>query len=215
MVALQDDVYKSLSPYFNQFIKCIQDANKEQIDAIVPLSRAKAKKRTRSGLMNDIASHNIRATFTGKSGFEVIERYAQTQIRFSSKLLIKIKQSKNNKINFIPTQLALDFLGQVEQLRLPDMPLAITNLILTYEWDKTRTNIIKVSLLCPANKNDYLYEIPVAIPFIPEFATESKTVESNETQPKRVQPKMKKSKKVNRQKGNNNDNGEQGKGTKS
>ena len=63
MVALQDDVYKSLSPYFNQFIKCIQDANKEQIDAIVPLSRAKAKKRTRSGLMNDIASHNIRATF--------------------------------------------------------------------------------------------------------------------------------------------------------
>ena len=143
--------------------------NKEQKDAIVPISRAKAKKRTTSNLMNDIVSHNVRSTFTGVPGFEIIERYSQTKIRFSSELLIKIKQSKNNKINFIPTQLALDFMEQVEQLRLPNMPSSVTNLILTYEWDKTRTNIIKISLLCPADKYNYHYEIPVAVISLPEF----------------------------------------------
>ncbi len=215
MVALQDDVYKSLSPYFEQFIKCIQDANKEQRDAIVPESRGKAKKRTISTLMNDIVSHNIRKTFTGVSGFEVIERYSQTQIRFSSELLIKTKQSKNNKIHFIPTQLALDFLEQVEQLKLHDMPSAITNLILTYEWDITRTNIIKISFLCPVNKRDYHYEIPVAIVTVPEFAVDSRTIEHNELKQKRVQPKIKKNRKTNKQNGDSNNNGKQRKANKS
>lgn len=191
MIASQDDVYKSLSPYFDAFTKCILDGNKEQKKALNSAVRAKARRRTISGLMNDLISHEIRERFVGIPGVEVNERYAQTQLTFSSNYRLKIKQSKNRKLSFISTQLAMEFLNQVGQLQLPNMPSPVTNLILTYEWDNTRTNIVKTSLLCPATASEYHWELPITVTTMAEIITEAEPIVDSTKEIRRVKPKQK------------------------
>lgn len=204
-----EEVFKDLSPFFIKFIECIQEANKEQLEAISPEARAKIKKRTVSGFMNDIISHNIRETFTGEAGFNIEEKYGQTRLNLSSKYLIKFKKSSNKKIGYIPTQSALNFLYQLDRMQLPGMPTPITNLFLVYEWNKTRTQVTNISILCPNGRDKYSWELPIShvpMPLFSDIPLESSSIEDI-PKPKRVRPKHPKTQP---QKGTKKNNGKQG-----
>jgi hypothetical protein len=142
--------------------------------------------------MNDFVTHRLRDCFTGRPGVTLDEKYGQTKLIFNCQYVMKCKKSTGRKLSYVDTQLMLSFM---HQSRLPGMPSPVTNVILTYEWNRPRTEIVKIALLCPANKNNYHWEIPLAkaAEFLP--VQEKQEIPSEPPlETKRVKPKAKKAK---------------------
>lgn len=184
MIVPHDEANKVLAPYFQKFLQCILKANEEQNTAIIPGARAKTRKRTISGLMNDLVTHNLRSELLDSPGITIKERYGQLQIVIStgsSGFLMKTKQTNRRKpLSFIPTQLALDFVYQLEQLQLPNMPSPLTNIILTYQWNKARTDVERVSIRCPSDELNYSWEIPIPVVQVPHLVAPTEDVPGSE-----------------------------------
>jgi hypothetical protein len=199
LVASADDAGKTLANYLDIIRKAVLRANEQQKNALSVEARAKMPKRVISGVMNALVSHELRTNLSNLPGIVIRQPYAQTQIIFSSEFLMKCKLSKRKRISFIQTRLMLDFMNQL-QSAFPDMPSPVTNIVLTYEWNDARTEIVRISIDCPANETDYYWtmEIPLEAtaqtvpPQIPQLPPQL----PSETQ--RIKPKanrIKKSKK--------------------
>jgi len=161
--SINDDM-APLLPYIEQLRECVILAHQEQSASLRPETRAKTRKRVVSGLMNDLVTFNMRETLQGQPGIKIIEKYDQTKVLFDSKYLMKAKKRDHrNRISYVPTSMALDFVYQLEQLKLPDMPSPATNVMLNYWWNKTRTDIERISIVWPNGNNSYSreYEIPL------------------------------------------------------
>lgn len=194
MVVSVNEANKALLSYLDIFRDAILEANEEQKTALTPESRAKIPKRGISTIMNALVTHRLRANLTGLQGVEIKEKYAQTQITFSHNFLMKCKQSRYRRISFIETQLMLGFMNQLQTM-FPRMPSPITNIVLTYQWNRTRTEIEKISILCPADEHsNYHWEIDVPLEgghqTIPNIQPQQPPVLPVET--KRIIPKAKK-----------------------
>ncbi len=164
MESTRGTAVEELSPYFQSILECVLSANEEQQEALLPSARAKIRKRTQSSLMSDLVVHNLRANLDNIPDISFKEKYGQLQVIIrsgDSGYRLKTKQLKNRKLSFIPTQLAMEFLYQVGQLELPNMPAPLTNLILTFQWNRARTEIESVSIMCPDSINSYKWEISI------------------------------------------------------
>jgi hypothetical protein len=216
MISSREEAANILAPFVNKIGRCVLKANEEQMEAVQPSARAKTRKRTISGLMNDLVAHNLKSELEGLPGITIKEKYGQTQIIFtegSSGLRMKAKQSNRRRpFSFIPTQLALDFIHQVEQLQLPEMPAPLTNVVLTYEWNRTRTEIKKMTIQCPQDELNFSWEIPITIGQLPKPVTpldmlpDTKPTEEKRVVPKKTAKKAKKN--PERGKGKNEGKGE-------
>ena len=197
MQASHEDGQSDLGRHLLELGQCVSRA-KEQLNDMLsknPEYAAKIRKRSHSNVMNDFVTHNIRERFTDAEEVILKERYGQLQVIFSCKYVMKSKKSDNLKrLSFIPTQLALGFMRQVRQLELPNMPEPTTNIVLTWQFNKTRTDIEKVAIVCPASKNTFLWTLE--IPLRPEYAlptiptpTAPQPIAGNSLGTKRVVPK--------------------------
>ena len=219
MVASKDEAYKTLIGYVDVFKNAILEANEEQQKALTIESRAKIGKLGISVIMKDLIGHRLRANLEGLPGVSVKVRYAQTQITFSSSFLMKCKQTSNGRINFIETQLMLGFMNQLQSM-FPGMPSPITNIVLTFKWNKARTEIVMISILCPANEhNAYHWKLDIPLTTSPQMEPmmQPEPAPDLPTEVKRIVPKksVKKSKRNRKSKrGLSDRDGQQGQETK-
>ena len=196
MLEYEDSQIAPLKPYLQIFMQCIIDANNE-LQGIPAGLRAKSRKRSFSTIMNDVVTHNLRANLADFPEVKTRDRYGQLQILFSSEYLMKCKQANSKgTLSYTQTQLALDFINQLQML--PGMPEPITNIILTYIWDRTRTIIERVKVVCPLNKHVNKWEIVISGPMErPMPASPILPIDYNPpSQTKRVVPKKKKVTKI-------------------
>lgn len=197
MFSSDDNANKSMAKYLKDFYQSVMSGKDELKDALSPSARAKAKKRTISTLMNDLVTHNLHEKISNSfPQVRYSSSYGQLKLIFPEGFLMKCKQSNRKRLSFISTQTMFAFMNQLETM-FPGMPSPYTNIVLTYQFNKTRTEIEKMSLVCPANEHKYRWELPVA--FTPEMLpiTESESLEVSEQpiEPKRIVPKAKNVKK--------------------
>jgi len=200
MVASLEDAQEFVLDYAQRFLDAIISANEEQKTSLSPRARAKTKKRSISSLMNDIVAFNLIEKLSDIPGIKFDLSYNQLKIIFSPNFILKCKKSENGKISYINTQSMFDFMHQLPTM-LPNMPSPATNIFLVYEWNKTRTEINKVAIQCPAGKHSNFWEVPIALPSepLPQITNPIPTATPLETG--RVIPKPKKIKKLKNSKG--------------
>jgi hypothetical protein len=194
IVASDDEANKALVKYFRKFLQSITAGSEELRNALTTEARAKARKRTISTLMNDLVTHNLREKLSDSPQIKFIDKYGQLKVVLPEGFLMKCKQSKRKRLSFINTQLMFEFMNQLP-LMLPEMPSPLTNIILTYQFNRARTEIEKVSLLCPADERNYYWELPIS--GVPELlpAIEHQQAPELPAEPKRVVPKARRTKK--------------------
>lgn len=198
MTASKDNFEKFILNHAAKIREAILSANTEQLAALNGQSRAKAKKRTIASLMNDLVTHNLEERLVGSTGIIIRHPYNQLVVIFSPDYILKCKKSERGKISSNNTQLMFDFMHQLP-LMLPDMPAPATNIFLTYEWNKARTEIQKIVIRCPNGQNDYIWEVPIPITAeqesMPKMQPETPNIP---TQTKKIVPKAKRIKKSKR-----------------
>jgi len=194
IVASDDDAYKGLQKYFPVFIQAIIEAQKELSNALVPEVRAKVRKRTTSTLMNDISTFNLMSQLLGSEGVGIRNRNGQLQYLFSEGFFMKCKQSKRKRFSFINTQTMFEFMHQLKTM-FPGMPPKVTNILLTFQFNKTRTQVEKIAILCPADERNYYWELPIPFEMTPDFAPLFPIPELPLGSKPRVVPKAKNTKK--------------------
>lgn len=195
MVATQEDSYNLLAKYFPILLQSVLDGNEELQKGLPPEIRAKAKKRSISNLANDIITHNLSKNLDDYPGIKYSNKFDQLKVIFPEGYLLKCKQAKSNRLSFIPTQIMFEFMNQL-QLAFPGMPLPYTNIVLTFQFNKTRTAVESVNLICPADKTKLHWDIPfnISTTTIPQ----QEMIETQEFSPeiKRITPKPKNIKKT-------------------
>jgi hypothetical protein len=193
-VTSNDEANKAIVKYSYKFLQSITAGSEELRNALAPGALAKARKRTISSLMNDLVTHNLREKLSDSPKIQFIEKHGQLKIVLPEGFLMKCKQSNRKRLSFINTQLMFEFMNQLP-LMLPGMPSPLTNIVLTYQFNKARTEIEKISILCPADERNYYWELPITevTELLP--AIESQQAPELPAEPKRVVPKARRTKK--------------------
>lgn len=195
LFATDDDTKRILGPYFENLVALIRGAAQALQTSFTPEARAIASRRTSSSLMYDRVRHALKEFCGQIEGIQVRERYGQIRLIFGSDLAMKVKQARNGRISYIPTQLALQFVHQLQQLELNGMPPPLTNVHLKFEFNSTRTDIIAISIACPRDRNDNYWEFRVPIEPPTVSMLEQAPAEIPPEQPRLVVPKTKKDRK--------------------
>ncbi len=192
MVVSLEYANSKLEKYFKTFVTCILDANKEEMDSIKIEVRAKMRKRSLSSLMNDIVIHNLRERLADYPKLNFRDTNGQLKVIFPEGFAMKSKQANSRQlVSMIDTQAALNFIFNNGQFALEGMPERLTNIILSYTWNKARTEIIQISLICPANKEHSYWQRIISLQTeTTELLPQNNSPETtNQIEKKRVTPK--------------------------
>jgi hypothetical protein len=150
---------QKLAPIFDKLTDAVISANKLKQKALIPEAQAIVRKRDNSGLLNSFVTHKIREVLTGFPGINFKDKNGQLQVLVVSDYTIKVKQrGKWRLVDFQDTRTALDYLHQLNP-EFPNLPNPAINLFLVYVLDITRTQIIRLSLICPKNEKQAYFEI--------------------------------------------------------